>query len=300
MSHWFESPKKLSGPGGESEAPRAPINLERLDHIAQEEVSLQHANRIVLHSDPRSVGADRFRFLRLSLRELWNTGTLKSLLITSPLPQDGKSTVALNLATVLAEGGRRKVLLIEADLHHPSLTAQLGLKTRFGLTDCLCSNLNPTSALRRLSPLNWYLLSAGTSVSNPTELLQTAATANLLQKLNSYFDWILIDAPPVIPVTDALSIARQTNATLLVARADRTSQEALEKTIALIGKQRILGVVLNGVDGLERLYSGYYDYYGYTNKGGPRTPIAATKLRELATTQSIRIRSSLPSSRTKK
>ncbi len=71
MSHWFESPKKLSGPGGESEAPRAPINLERLDHIAQEEVSLQHANRIVLHSDPRSVGADRFRFLRLSLRELW-------------------------------------------------------------------------------------------------------------------------------------------------------------------------------------------------------------------------------------
>jgi polysaccharide biosynthesis transport protein len=278
MSQWFESPKKLSSAGLESETPRAAVGLELLATVAQEEVFPQPDARIVLYSDPASVGADRFRFLRIHLRELWSAGRLKSLLITSPLPQDGKSTVALNLATALAEGGKYRVLLIEADLHHPSITKQLGLEPRRGLTDCLSTSLNPISALRRLSPLNWYLLSAGTTVANPAELLQTAALPNLLQKLQAHFDWILIDAPPVLPATDAISLARQTTATLLVAKAHHTSQVEIEKTIAMVGKHRVLGVVLNGVDGLERLYSGYYGYYARPNSGS-----TAKGLREAAT-----------------
>jgi capsular exopolysaccharide synthesis family protein len=265
--------KKLPAPAGDSSlastgAPEKVENAIQLEHIPTEEVELHPGSRIVMHTDPRSAGADRFRFLRMCLRELWNAGKLKSLLITSPLPQDGKSTTALNLATALAEGGKRNVLLIEADLHRPGLTEQLRLERRAGLADCLEGRVNPAAALRRLEPLGWYLLPAGEPRSNPTELLQTEAFAGLLQKLSPHFDWVLIDSPPVIPLTDALSLARQTNATLLVAREGRTPREAIEKAIAVLGRQRILGIVLNAVDGLDRMYSGYYGYGGYSESIG--------------------------------
>ena len=221
-------------------------------------------------SDPRSAGADRFRFLRMCLREVGNAGKLKSLQITSPLAQDGKSTIALNLATALAEGGKRTVLLIEADLHRPNLSAQLGIEKRVGLADCLEGNLNPVSAVIRLEPLGWYLLPSGEPRSNPTELLQTDAFAGVLQRLSPFFDWILIDSPPVIPLTDALSLARQADATLLVAREGRTPREAIEKAIAVLGRKRVLGIVLNALQGLDRMYSGYYGYSGYSGSNDLR------------------------------
>ena len=103
---------------------RSPAALEpAFKDIEVEQVEVLPESRIVFHNEPRSPGADRFRYLRMRLRELWDAGKLRSLLITSPLPQDGKSTIALNLATALAEHGKRTVLLIEADLHHPTLTS---------------------------------------------------------------------------------------------------------------------------------------------------------------------------------
>jgi capsular exopolysaccharide synthesis family protein len=270
LDHVFDLHKKLPEPAGDSSptsVEAASQNVEQaiqLDQIPVEEVQLQPGSRIAMHTDPRSAGADRFRFLRMCLRELWNTGKLKTLQITSALPQDGKSTVAMNLATALAERGKRSVLLIEADLHRPTLTEQLGIQEREGLADCLEGTLNPVSTLRRLEPLGWYLLPAGQPRSNPTELLQTDAFARVLQRLSGSFDWILIDSPPVIPLTDALSIARQANATLMVAREGRTPRGAIEKSIAMLGKQRVLGIVLNAVDGLDKMYSGYYGYNGYS------------------------------------
>jgi capsular exopolysaccharide synthesis family protein len=229
-------------------------------NIPVEEVHIDPASRIVSYTDPSSPAADRFRFLRMRLRELWNTKKLRTLLITSPLPEDGKSTIALNLATALAEGGKRSVLLIEADLHRTPFTGQLRLKDGPGLGECLEGGLNPLSAVRRLEPLGWYLLTAGQPQRNPTDLLQGDALSVVIQKLSPHFDWILIDSPPVIPLTDALSLARQANASLLVARAGRTPSEALEKAITLLGRQHVLGVVLNGVEEVDRLYSGYYSY----------------------------------------
>jgi succinoglycan biosynthesis transport protein ExoP len=232
----------------------------QLNQVSVEEVRLHPGVRIVLHSNPISPGADRFRYLKMCLREASHAGKLKTLLITSPLPQDGKSTITMNLATALAEGGKRTVLVIEADLHHPTLTEQLSLEVRPGLMECLAEGLSPTSALRRLEPLGWYLLPAGEPCRNPTELLQSEVLADIVQELSQHFDWILIDSPPVVPLTDAISLARHANATLLVAREGRTPDEAIERSIALLGRQRVLGIVLNGVENLERLYSGYYGY----------------------------------------
>jgi capsular exopolysaccharide synthesis family protein len=277
MNQFFDLPKRLPEPADEPSSPPisgAPEAVETpfsIQQIQTEEVQVLPDSRIVVHSDPLSAGADRFRFLRMCLRELWNAGKLKSLLITSALPQDGKSTIALNLATALAERGKRTVVLIEADLHHPTLTEYLGIEGRMGLADCLESNLNPLSFLRRIEPLGWYLLGAGELRTNPTELLHAEALAGVLQELSAHFDWVLIDAPPVRPLTDALLLARQANATLLVAREGRTPREMLEKAIALLGRQRVLGIVLNGVEGLDRLYTGYYGYGGYSRNNRSKT-----------------------------
>ncbi len=299
LNHFFDLRKKPPEPANHSSlgpAEAATGDLEttfQLDQISTEEVQVQPSSRIVMHTEPRGAAADRFRFLRMCLRELWSAGKLKTLQITSPLPQDGKSTIALNLATALAEGGKRTVLLIEADLHRPTLTEQLGLERRAGLSDCLEGGLNPILALRRLEPLSWYLLPAGEPHSNPTELLQTEALAGMLQTLSPHFDWILIDSPPVIPLTDALSIARQTNATLLVAREGRTPREAIEKAIVVLGRQRVLGIVLNAAEGLDRMYSGYHDYSGYSGTNNPKTVGPAEALGESTAHPAIRAKRAL-------
>ncbi len=255
-----------SGPasaGAAQPAPGSNSDFSRIDlaDIVAEGVHLKPESRLIFHSDPRSCAADRYRFLRMKLRELWTAGKLKSLLITSPLPEDGKSTTALNVASALSDHGKCSVLLIEADLYHSPLVEMLGIEPGPGLAECLESGLDPRSAIRRLQPLGWYLLPAGKPQGNPTELLQTEVFANTIQRLISCFDWVLIDSPPVVPLVDALLLKRHANATLLVARAGHTPREAIERSVTLIGRDHILGVVLNAVEGLNAVYSKYSNYY---------------------------------------
>ena len=238
-----------------------PDDLE-LDAIPADIVQIERSGRLVVHDDPRSPCADRFRLLRLRLNERWNAETMKTLLITSPMPNDGKSTVALNLATALAERGKRPVLLIGADLHHPTLTKRLGVSERCGLAECLEDGLRPLSVIRRLEPLGWYLLPAGKARGNPTELLQGAGLAEIKQELSQHFEWILIDSPPVIPLADVLALKQRSDASLLVIRAGRTPTESVERSLALLGRKHVLGIVINGVEQLDRAYSKYYPSYG--------------------------------------
>ena len=248
---------------GVSHAPTAVIEAKvlALPELPVEEAHLTPEVRLVYFSDSRSPAADRYRLLRMRLKEHWRTGKLKKLLVTGALAHDGKSTVVLNLATVLAERGKRTVLVIEADLHHPSIGASLKLKPWCGLTECLADeDTPPLSAIRRIEPLGWYLLPAGETRRNPTELLQTPTFGHILQKLAPHFDWILIDSPPVIPLTDSLSLQHHADASLLVVRAGQTPREAVEQTVELLGKQNIVGVVLNGVEARNHLYYQYHEY----------------------------------------
>ena len=262
MSRLFDLMHKSEPLASSDEAPEAPV--ERAEILADA--------RLVFHTDSRSVAADRYRFLRMRLRELASAGKLKTVLITSPLPHDGKSTVSLNLATALAEGGKKKVLVMEGDLHQPALGNKLRLQVWPGLAECLEGKLDPQSAIRRVDPLNWYLLPAGGSRVNASELLHSAALAEMMNKLSPHFDWIVIDSPPVLPLSDAISLTRCADATLLVARADHTVREAIEETIAIIGRQRIVGVVLNGVNSFDRTYSKYYKSYKSYYSSGQAQP----------------------------
>lgn len=235
---------------------------EELRNVPTDTVTEEHTGRIALLTEPKSPGADRFRYLRMRLRELAALVKLKTLVITSALPRDGKSTVALNLATALAERGRRRVLLIEADLHCPSILNTLGLNCPTGLAECLESGADPFLALRRLDPFMWYLLPAGQAVGNPTEILQSETFGHLIAKVSPHFDWVLVDTPPVEPLLDALLVAKSADASILVVRAGQTPQAAVDEAISLLGAQNIAAVVFNGAEGLNKLYSKYSGYYG--------------------------------------
>ena len=225
-----------------------------------EQARIRPEHRVVSYTDPHSLAADRFRYLRMRLREPWSAGKLKRLLITSPLPNDGKSTVILNLATALSERGQRKVLLLEADLHKSCLVEKLGLKPWAGLAECLHDGLDPLSAIRRVDPFGWHLLPGGEPHRNPTELLQTPAIATVIQRVSPHFDWILIDSPPAVTLTDAISLQQHADASLLVVRAGRTPREAVEQATALLGAKNIVGIVLNGVEARNHLYNRYQSY----------------------------------------
>jgi len=205
--------------------------------------------------------ADRLRFLRLRLNQVWNAEKLKRLLITSPLPHDGKSTIALNLAVTLAEEGKRTVLLIEGDLHRATLSKDLGFDGRPGVAECLESGADPCSLVRRLEPIGYYFLPAGQTRGNPSELLHGELLPKMMESLSRHFDWILIDSPPVAPLTDALSWKDRSDATLLVTRAGRTPVQAVEEALNLLGRKHVLAIILNGVEGLDRLYAKYYKVY---------------------------------------
>lgn len=265
LSEYLEKPEAATDQPAEDFSVDGVASLEtplELQNAPVHTISAEMAPRIVMLTEPKSPGADRFRYLRMRLRELRALVRLKTLVITSALPQDGKSTIALNLATSLAESGRRRVLLIEADLHCPGLSNSLGLDKPSGLAECLEGDLAPLSAISRIEPVKWYLLPAGQVVGNPTELLHSTSFADVLEKVSPYFDWILIDTPPVEPLSDALLAAKHADASLLVVRANHTPQAAVDEALSLLGPQRVAAIVFNGAEGLNNLYSKYSGYYG--------------------------------------
>jgi capsular exopolysaccharide synthesis family protein len=242
---------------------REPLTTGRaeLAEAPVEQAEIPESSRLVTHVSPKSVGADRFRYLRMRLRELRGLAKLQSLTITSALPRDGKSTVALNMATTLAERGEKRVVLVDADLHNPSLGAVLKLAAKPGLAECLEEELPPIQAVSRIEPLGFYLMQAGSAKENPTELLQGERLEGLLGALRNTFEWIVIDTPPVAPLSDAVAVSRQTDGTLLVLRAGETPVTAVDEAVALLGPQRIVGMVFNAAEGLNKLYSKYTKYY---------------------------------------
>ncbi|HUY12939.1 MAG TPA: CpsD/CapB family tyrosine-protein kinase [Terriglobia bacterium] len=271
MSHVFDALKKAEGKNSDGAYVSPESFFETIEETSEliavpsERANLGPESRLVVWSNPRSLGADRFRLLRMQLQKLQERGKLKKLLLTSPFPQDGKSTVSLNLATALAGQGKQKVLLMEADLRCPSLLLRLGLKPWPGLSECLQCGSDPVSTLRRIEPLDFYLLPSGASDTNPTELLQSERFAQVVKDLSGYFDWILIDSPPTSPIADTLALKQQTDGCLLIARSGKTPRESVEEAIRQFGPGYVIGIVLNGLEGLEREYSEYYrKYYGQT------------------------------------
>jgi protein-tyrosine kinase len=211
-------------------------------------------------------GMEEFRTLRSRLYQMREKMPLKKLLISSSLPKEGKSFVASNLAQVMVKQHGRRVLLIDADLRGPKLHECLGAPNHPGLSDYLTGQNDEFSVIQRGPMENLFFIPAGKMVSTPAELVANGRLKFLLNRVESLFDWIIIDSPPAVPVSDASLLANFCDGVLLVVRSNVTPCDVARKARAEFRDKQLVGVVLNGIDEDASPYSSYY--YGY---GQPST-----------------------------
>jgi protein-tyrosine kinase len=205
-------------------------------------------------------GAERFRTLRSRLFQVAATQPLRRLVITSSVPEEGKTFVTANLAQSFARQPECRVLLIDADLRASRLHLALGAPEQPGLSEYLQGEADESQVTQVGAEGNLCLIPGGRSVPNPSELLHSERMKLLLDKMSGLFDWILLDSPPSLAVHDASVLADICDGVLFVVRAGRTPHEVAEKASAEFREKNLLGIVLNRVEKNEK-YGGYY--YGY-------------------------------------
>jgi capsular exopolysaccharide synthesis family protein len=227
------------------------------------EVSVLPTSRLVFLTEPDSLAAEKFRFLGVRLRQLQQGRPLKKVLVTSTIPEEGKSTVSANLAGVLARR-KQSVLLIEGDLRRPTLAQQFGLGRLAGLGEWLQSGRQTVSNVYRLEGPDFWFMPAGNPPENPLELLQSGRLSYLMRQLADLFDWIIVDSPPLLPLADTTVWSRVTDGTLLVAREGKSEKKQLQRGLEVLKKSDLLGVVLNGC--VHPDHKSYYQRYSPTTK----------------------------------
>lgn len=195
---------------------------------------------------PQSPRAESFRRLRTNLQFANISGRAKTVLVTSSLPGEGKTTTATNLAIALGQAGQ-SVCLVDADLRRPMVSEYMGLDRNAGLTTALVGAADVRSLLQLWGDDNLFVLTSGQVPPNPSELLGSEEMQELLSELEQTFDVVIIDAPPLLPVTDAAVLAQHVGGVVLVVGAQKLKQQDLEKSLHALDlvKANILGVVLN-------------------------------------------------------
>ena len=211
--------------------------------------------------DEQKTGTEEFRTLRSRLYGMRENGSLKKLLITSALPKEGKSFVAVNLAQVLVRQHGRRVLLIDGDLRGPRLHQAFGTESSPGLVNFLTGESDEFSIIQCGPIENLYFLPAGRSVSNAPELVSNGRLKMLLQRVEPLFDWIIIDSPPAVPVADASQLAKLCDGVLMVVRSNVTPIDMARKARQEFADKQLVGVVLNGISEDSTDYYSRY-YYG--------------------------------------
>jgi capsular exopolysaccharide synthesis family protein len=210
-------------------------------------------------------GAEQFRTLRSRLYHLREKMTLKKILVTSALPKEGKSFTAANLAQVLVRQHGRRVLLIDGDLRAPSLHLMLGTTFSPGLADYLQGESDEFSIIQRGPMENLFFIPSGRQIANSAELVANGRLKLLLQRIEPVFDWIILDSPPAVPVSDASLLAKACDGVLIVVRSNATPFEMARRAKQEFPDQALVGVVLNGADGEFAAYARYY-YDPYLKK----------------------------------
>jgi capsular exopolysaccharide synthesis family protein len=204
---------------------------------------------------------EQFRRLAATLHQAHKTQGLRSIMVTSANPGDGKTLTAINLALVLTESYRYRVLLVDADLRRPSISNVVDLAVGTGLSEALRAPTPQKLALAQLTS-RLTLLPAGGPTANSIEALVSPRMHQILEEAMAKFDWVILDAPPLGPTADARLLSQMAGGTLFVIRAGKSQYPDVLKAIDTLGRDQILGVVLNDVE--ETATDGYYtDGYYY-------------------------------------
>jgi polysaccharide biosynthesis transport protein len=229
-------------------------------------------SHLITHTDPDSSGSEAFRMLRTNLSYAGIERQVRTIAVTSPGPNEGKSTIAVNLASVLAQAGSR-VLLVDADMRHPKLHTVFNRSKKPGLSDLIVLKSDPAQAILPTGLDGLFLLPCGTMPPSPSDVLALTATRALLERLASEYDYVVIDTPPVLVGADSPVVGALADATIMVVRDGRTASEAIgyASTTLLAGGAHLSGFVLNEAKNSGRYY--YYDKYHrhYSKRGEEET-----------------------------
>ena len=269
----------------DTETPFVPAEVPQIQRPA---LRLQEAPPASIQQHPWKLSTDRlpslgkrgpaveqFRSLRSRVQEFRASNKLKSLLVSSGLPQEGKSFVAANLAMSLALHKNSRVLLIDGDMRRPTLHTYFGTHAQPGLSDYLASRASIADVMQAPDPSsspeadaarilnNLVLIPSGEGGDKAADLAGNKKFDELIATLEPQFDWIVVDSSPVLPVSDAVSLARACDAVLLVARSATTTFPVAQRAQNELKASRIIGFVLNGVKQAPALGN----YYGYDGTG---------------------------------
>lgn len=213
---------------------------------------------LFFNGDDSARGTEEFRTLRSRLYHAREKMTLKKILITSALPKEGKSFTAANLAQVMVRQHGRRVLLIDADLRGPRLHVMLGTTSSPGLTDYLQGSSDEFAIMQRGPMENLFFIPSGQQISEPAELVANGRLKFFLQRVEALFDWIIVDSPPAVPVSDASVLAKACDGVLMVVRSNATPIDMARRAREEFPDEALVGVVLNGTDKEDTPYSRYY------------------------------------------
>ncbi len=214
-------------------------------------------------NEPKSAAAECARFIRTNLLFMSPDRALKTLVVTSPAPKEGKTTTCITLAVTMAQAGSR-TLLVDTDLRRPRLHRVFGMPNETGLSSVIVGEATLDKVIQRTKMENLDVLVCGPLPPNPAEILHTDRFAEVIKELKTRYDRILFDSPPVGPVTDPVVIGAQVDGVVLVVKCEKTTREMAGQALRALAdaNARMLGVILNDVDVSQKRYSRvYYSYY---------------------------------------
>lgn len=231
------------------------------------------SEKLVANPQLQPVAVEQYRRLAAILHHAQKERGISRVLVASALPEEGKTLTATNLALTLSESYRKRVLLIDADLRRPGVNIAFGIAKQAGLSEALAHEVPQKLSIIQLSP-TLAVLPAGHPNQDPMHGLTSLRMSQILDEASEMFDWVIIDSPPVGILPDAKLLARMVDNVVFVVAAGKTPYGAIQRAADALGRDRILGVVLNRVDPKTAAPGAYqyYRYYGYGERTNGRKP----------------------------
>jgi capsular exopolysaccharide synthesis family protein len=224
-------------------------------------ISVSADSHLVALPENDSPAKEAFHLLGVRLRHLRRQQPLKKILITSTIPQEGKSVVSANLACTLSLATQQKVLLLEGDVRRPTLSKIFGIANKPGICDWLSDQRPLARSMYRLDGPGIWIFPAGNSGANSLELLQSGGATAKMEQVMSWFDWVIIDSPPILPLADTSVWTNMADGILLVTRQGITRKRQLKRGLEALGTQKLIGAILNSARNIAPT-----DYYYRPNK----------------------------------
>jgi receptor protein-tyrosine kinase len=226
---------------------------------------------LIDHERPQEAPSEEFRSLRTRLNHLQTLQPIHTVVVTSPSPAEGKSFAAANLAISESHLAGNMTLLVDFDFRRPVMHNLFQVERAPGATDFLLGNAPLAACLKRVAGTNLFLMTAGTSVKNPLELLNLREVRGLFQDLPKWFNWVILDSPPLLFSADANLLGTLTDGTILVVRVGATTIDMVHRAMQSLCENNVLGIIVNGARAgeLYSKYTYYYSKYGHETKPEP-------------------------------